>query len=505
MVLLLFAVPLSKNWLGIHYWKPPPPEDLPVELEYIPYEDLKDRFEQLNKIARPDYPTYWPNVAAFFALAGITAAVTWGITTSGHNLGTMAQGACFVIPILIVIWVKVRKETKARARKRFKHRSQKLLRVWTNEDVASHAIQWKLRLRSKSAARRWIPRQPNLPPTRTNIVEEDTVHLDQHVVVSTTHPEQATQEQPTHVTQQQEQPVQPDQHDHDARTPSEQLPGTFSTSSLPPPPPPSRPQVTIHTPTISEMYYSLRANHRRFQIPRPLRRDSGNSISSTAPLRSREDGSSSEHEGSSNPIWVSFVVMFKGIWCCMCFFQERKYWLIEIAIRDYQVDEYALMVPSPVYCDYRLPGYEDVVAAGAENGTGSSGTSPPANSSRVGLHRYIGMPPAYESGSENDSDDEDGDEDGHRDGRSEDVSNRSEIVVVVSRPEDPPSSSTSPPSSSSLPLPMAMVASSELAAVVLGPSSRNRSLDELAQSTSARSSRTSLSLDPDSLSMSKAS
>ncbi|KAF9379650.1 hypothetical protein CPB97_008845 [Podila verticillata] len=503
MVLLLFAVPLSKNWLGIHYWKPPPPEDLPVELDYIPYEVFKDRLEQLNKIARPDYPTYWPNVAAFFVLAGITAVVTWGITKSGHNLGTMAQGACFVIPILIVIWVKIRKETKARARKRFKYRSQKLLRVWTNEDVASHAIQWKLRLRSKSAARRWILRQPNLSPTPTNIVEEDIVHVDQHVVVPTTHPEQPTQEQPTHVTQQQEQPVQPHQQDHETRSPLEQLPGIFSTSSSPPPP--SRPQINIRTPTISDMYYSLRANHHRFQIPRHLRRDSGNSTSSTAPLRSREDGFSSEHDGSSNPIWVSFVVMFKGIWCCMCFLQERKYWLIEIAIRDYQMDEYALMVPSPVYCDYRLPGYEDVVAAGAGNGTGSGGTSPPANSSRVGLHRYIGMPPAYESGSENDSDDEDEDEDGHDDGHGEDVSNRSEIVVVVSRPEDPPNSSTSPPSSSSLPLPMAMVAPSELATAVLGPSSRNRSLDQLAQSTSARSSRTSLSLDPDGPSMSKVS
>lgn len=145
------------------------------------------------------------------------------------------------------------------------------------------------------------------------------------------------------------------------------------------------------------------------------------------------------------------------------------------------------------------------MAAGVGNG-GNSGSSPSANSSRVGLHRYIGMPPAYESGSENDSDDEDGDEDGDRDGRGEDVSNRSEIVVVVSRPEDPSSSSAPPPSSSSLLLPMAMVARpSELAAVVLGPSGGNRSLDQLAQSTSARSSRTSLSLDPDGPSTSKTS
>lgn len=164
------------------------------------------------------------------------------------------------------------------------------------------------------------------------------------------------------------------------------------------------------------------------------------------------------------------------------------------------------MVPSPVYCDYRLPGYEDVVGAVGEG----SSEAAPANSSRAGsrvaLHRYIGMPPAYESGSE-DSEDEDHDgHDGDGDGdRDEDVSNRSEIVVVVSQPEDPTGSSTSssPESSSASPstaMTMAMVRPSELAAVVLGPSNEDRQLSTI----SVNSSSTSLSLGPKSFSKSNA-
>ncbi|KAG0038863.1 hypothetical protein BGZ82_010579 [Podila clonocystis] len=325
MVLLLFAVPLSKNWLGIHYWQPAPQEDLPVELEYLPYEDFKDRFQQLSKIARPEYPTYWPSVAAFLVLAGITAAVTWGISKSGHNLGTMAQGACFILPILIVIWIKIRKETKARARKR--------------------------------------------------------------------------------------------------------------------------------------VYNTLRANSRRQSYG--SRRESVISTSSTPPRSpTRDDGHNEPGRRPRTPIWASFVETFKGLWCCVCFFKERKYWLIEISIRNCQVDEYALMVPSPVY--------------------------------------------SYESGSEDSEDegrdghDSDGDDDGNGDDdRGEDMLNRSEIVVVVSQPEDPTSSSTSSGSSSTSPsTAMAMVRPSEAAASVLGPSSEDCSLEQLAQTISANSSSTSLSLDP---------
>ncbi|KAG0015267.1 hypothetical protein BGZ81_011780, partial [Podila clonocystis] len=476
---------------------------------YLPYEDFKDRFLQLNKIARPEYPTYWPSVAAFLVLAGITAAVTWGITKSGHNLGTMAQGACFILPILIVIWIKIRKETKARARKRFKHRSQKLLRLWTNEDVASHAIQWKLRLRSKSAAQRWMSRQPNTQ-TPSITIEED-VHLDQHVVPQgTDQPTQAASQQQQQQQHHEIQEIQYENQDHavvhqhpEVHAPSpvsEQLPVTFSSSS-------SRPRLRVATPTISEVYNTLRANSRRQSYG--SRRESVISTSSTPPRSpTRDDGLNEPDQRPRNPIWASFVETFKGLWCCFCFFKERKYWLIEISIRDCQVDEYALMVPSPVYCDYRLPGYEDVVGA---TGVGSD---PPANSSRAGsrvgsrvaLHRYIGMPPAYESGSEasedegRDGHDNDGDDDGDGDGdgdRSEDVLNRSEIVVVVSHLEDPTSSSTSSGSSSTSPsTTMAMVRPSELAAAVLGPSSEDRSLEQLAQTISANSSSTSLSLDP---------
>ncbi|KAG0084291.1 hypothetical protein BGZ92_010011 [Podila epicladia] len=477
---------------------------------YLHYEAFKDRFQQLNKIARSDYPTYWPSVAAFLVLAGITASVAWGITKSGHNLGTMAQGACFILPVLIVIWVKIRKETKARARKRFKHRSQKLLRVWTNEDVASHAIQWKLRLRSKSAAKRWMSRQPIQIPS---IMTEEDVHLDQHVAPQGTNQPTPTNQQPIQATPQQQHEIQEIQHEHQNHTavhlhpevhaPSEQMPATFSSSSSS-----SRPRLRIVTPTISQVYNTLRANSRHQSYG--SRRESVISTSSRSPTQ--DDSINEPAQSPRNTNWVSFVEMFRGAWCCACFFKERKYWLIEISIRDCQVDEYALMVPSPVYCDYRLPGYEDVVGAAGE---GSSGAAAAANSSRAGsragsrvsLHRYIGMPPAYESGSE-DSEDEDhdghdGDDDGDRGG---DASNMSEIVVVVSQPEDPAGSSTAPPESSSASpsIAMAMVRPNELAAMVLGPSSEDRSPEQLARTISANSSSTSLSLDPKSFSKSNA-
>lgn len=103
-------------------------------------------------------------------------------------------------------------------------------------------------------------------------------------------------------------------------------------------------------------------------------------------------------------------------------------WMIEISLREGLLDEYALPVPSPVYCDYRLPGYEDVVAgqmaatghgAAASNlGTITTSTSTATATSTsasaapaVNQPRYFGSPPAYESNSENDSEEEEDDND----------------------------------------------------------------------------------------------
>ncbi|KAF9907718.1 hypothetical protein EC991_010665 [Linnemannia zychae] len=100
--------------------------------------------------------------------------------------------------------------------------------------------------------------------------------------------------------------------------------------------------------------------------------------------------------------------------CCGIFFREPKVWLIEISLRECQLDEYALMVPSPVYCDYRLPGYDDAMAGAAGGVTGAGATGEivaAASSSRTALNRHNGLPPAYENESDSGEDDDDFDED----------------------------------------------------------------------------------------------
>ena len=93
--------------------------------------------------------------------------------------------------------------------------------------------------------------------------------------------------------------------------------------------------------------------------------------------------------------------------CCGFWFVEPKVWLIEISLRECQLDEYALTVPSPVYCDYRLPGYDDVIAGADGGARGSSSVVVAASSSRTGLNWHNGLPPAYESESESEGEDDD--------------------------------------------------------------------------------------------------
>ncbi|KAF9283681.1 hypothetical protein BGZ68_005213 [Mortierella alpina] len=86
---------------------------------------------------------------------------------------------------------------------------------------------------------------------------------------------------------------------------------------------------------------------------------------------------------------------------------EHQVWLIEVSLRECQLDEYVLTVPSPVYSAYRLPTYEDVIG---QNRRWAS-----ARSSRVAVNRYLGAPPAYNDESDNQSEEDDEDEDGHDD------------------------------------------------------------------------------------------
>ena len=86
--------------------------------QYLAYADVQDRFLQLDKIALDTYPTYWPNVIISFFLAAVLSASVAGIVQTGTNFAVVGQGGCFLLPITIVLWAKIRKETKARARKR---------------------------------------------------------------------------------------------------------------------------------------------------------------------------------------------------------------------------------------------------------------------------------------------------------------------------------------------------------------------------------------------------
>ncbi|KAF9131242.1 hypothetical protein BGX30_013191 [Mortierella sp. GBA39] len=117
MPLLIQAVPLAKNWHGSHYWRTPDFDTFPEELEYLPREEITKRFEKLNLIALRTYPTIWPNIIFLLFFLGLTGAAGYALSKIGSsNLAIMGQGICFLLPIVIVVWVKVRKDTKARAR-----------------------------------------------------------------------------------------------------------------------------------------------------------------------------------------------------------------------------------------------------------------------------------------------------------------------------------------------------------------------------------------------------
>ncbi|KAI1308175.1 hypothetical protein EDD11_004330 [Mortierella claussenii] len=463
MPLLIHAVPLSKNWLGVHYWGAPKQEGLPEELEYISYDEFQDRFQQLDRIARPVYPTFWPNVAIVLLLAGVAAAATIGIMHTGTNLAIMGQGACFLLPVIIVVWVK------------FKHQSQKLLRAWTAVDADSHAIQWKLRLRSKSVAKRWQGSRSRR--RRINYVSNSP---GDHFVVRITHNEADHQEgqRPQQQQRQLERYGQHNQHQQHyagtfvaamqsaqthgfngpvvasvapqmidipnvpAATAVEQngellgtpIPAAAATATTS-----SSPATFLSPPSLASVYDALRTTHLHSVTRRSYLDDASplstaalpdvpgpvtvpHSIVHTAPVtatdlaaRAETISTSAGEEDFRVSIWASISDRVRNSMCLAYFFRERKVWMIEISLRDCQLDEYALTVPSPVYCDYRLPGYEDIMTPltpARPIGTAVTATTS-ANSSRVRLNRYQGEPPAYESdtdGGESEDDDEDGTE-----------------------------------------------------------------------------------------------
>ncbi|KAF9537411.1 hypothetical protein EC957_008301 [Mortierella hygrophila] len=473
MPLLIQAVPLAKNWHGSHYWRTPDFDTFPEELE------------KLNLIALRTYPTIWPNIIFLLFFLGLTGAAGYALSKIGSsNLAILGQGICFLLPIAIVVWVKVRKDTKARARRRFKHQSQKVLRVWTTQDTQSNAMQWKIRLRPKSVASPWLAQtrrtrrrrssnQPQQPPQQrrhqqqeqeldqlqdhgrsfslneqqrqqhfhagtTVISMTDALQIDHHQTpddhegsdIATLH--RVSWVDPRH---RREHPTQgPQEGDQDQRPPS------FIRHT------PEEPSSTVTPPSpIVSLYETFRVRTQRgrttsvdstnttnFVTHAPQQQDTDISpstatttetntpnispVSSSIPSATTDESPTTTFATGAS-IWSIFRECLGNSLCQGFCFVEPKVWLIEISLRECQLDEYALMVPSPVYCDYRLPGYDDVIAGAGGSAGESSGIAAAASSSRTGLNRYNGLPPAYESESESegedddDLDDEDDDED----------------------------------------------------------------------------------------------
>ncbi|KAF9106387.1 hypothetical protein BGX29_009680 [Mortierella sp. GBA35] len=476
MPLLIQAVPLTKTWLGGHYWRTPTLDILSEELEYLPKEEIKQRFDKLNLIAKRTYPTIWPNISVILFFIGLATAAGYALSKIGSsNLAIMGQGICFILPIILVVWVKVRKETKARARRRFKHQSQRVLRTWTAQDTQSHAMQWKIRLRPKSTAAPWLQQssrrrrsssgqtdtysqrrqqpqeqeQDQLQDHHHHLLQQeqeqqqqfhagttvismtDALQLDHHQ----THDENEGSDIATlhrvswvdprirreHDRQQHRQSAQEQDHSNYTERPPSFIHHTSAEPSAISPPSP-----------IVSLFETIRvrAQRRRAatfdsaittggpqQDPADIPTTAATAathISNISPATSSilgTTGDSPNSNRSGTSIWSTFRDYLGSSFCCGLLFREPKVWLIEISLRECQLDEYALMVPSPVYCDYRLPGYDDImagVATGAGNGIDMTAA---ASSSRTGLNRYTGLPPAYESESESEGEDDDDDED----------------------------------------------------------------------------------------------
>ncbi|KAG0070283.1 hypothetical protein BGZ89_000977 [Linnemannia elongata] len=374
MPLLIQAVPLAKNWLGGRYWRTPAFDTLPEELEYLPREEIAKRFEKLNRIALRTYPTVWPTIIFLLVFLGLASIAGYALSKIGSsNLAIMGQGICFLLPIVIVVWVKVRKESKARARRRFKHQSQKVLRTWTAQDTITHAMQWKIRLRPKSVASPWLAQTRRIRRRRSS---------------SQPSPQQQPQRQRRHQRQEQELDQLQD-HGQPLSSNEQQQ---------------EQHQQHFHAgTTVISMTDALRLDHH--QTPDD---HEGSDIATlhrvswVDPRHRREHPTQGPLEGDQNQRPPSFIHHTPEESS-----STPKVWLIEISLRECQLDEYALTVPSPVYCDYRLPGYDDVIAGAAGSAEGSSGVVVAASSSRTGLHRYNGLPPAYESESESEGEDDD--------------------------------------------------------------------------------------------------
>ncbi|KAG0234779.1 hypothetical protein BGW41_001002 [Actinomortierella wolfii] len=382
---------------------------------YLSPEDLDDRFTQLNAIVKKYYPTAWGNLIALVAITTIftLCSLFFGIVRT-------VQGSCFVIPITLVLWARIRKEVRDRAIK-------KLLRAWTAEDSNNYAVQWKLRLRTVTRVE------------FTRVSTNETIPVDITDITSGLEGTDRRQSQQGEVEQRQGQPVQGrnsrqgQEQEHDvitiddrvivaetrvsptetqvrrARGPSSvfnrwSLPLWRSSSS-------SSPSDTTNHDILrtQERNGRRQRRHSSIQLFNPSRIEIQNITITAAPTTTTGNVSSSTRDGEgrgglmSRPAWQEFMDALEDLCCCFtCARSTRRVWMIEISLRECLLDEYALTIPSPVYRDYRLPQYDEIMQTSAS----VAPNSPSPSSQPV----YVGLPPAYESESEIEDDDEDNDD-----------------------------------------------------------------------------------------------
>lgn len=302
----------------------------------------------------------------------------------------------------------------------FKHRSQKLLRAWTVQDTETHAIQWKLRLRpkAKSAARRWQGFTNSSTPNNTGLTEEEnnqqdnnddnrdrlnntTVGASSTTYLSPNHPRLHQQASPQNSQEEQEQQEQGHQT-------SESASQSSSAQIIPPP-------------RVADVYSALR-NPTRITTDSTVltTQPTVTTVATTTTVVTDMEGEGDLEAGPAPPRskWEPWKELLMELYCCAYLFKQKKIWMIEISLRENLLDEYALPVPSPVYCDYRLPGYDDVMSGNltpstmvVQSATSTASTITVTRQGTIPTTRYLGSPPAYESDSENDSDDEDGQDD----------------------------------------------------------------------------------------------
>ncbi|KAG0089014.1 hypothetical protein BGZ93_000941 [Podila epicladia] len=359
--------------------------------------------------------------------AGLAATAAIGMSQKSSALSIMGQGSCFILPVIAVLWIRIRKETKARSRKKFKHRSQKLLRAWTAQDIETHAIQWKLRLRprTKSAVRRWrgFSTRNSSTPNPGHGDEENNQDINRDRLNNTT-ADNSSNLSPNYPRLHGQASPQNSQEEHEHEQEQEQHQTSESASQSNP----TSVQITA-PPRVADVYSALRNPAGTTAITTTLTAATAQPTVTTATTAITDEGDPEATPPRSK--WEPWKELIMELYCCAYFFKQKKVWMIEISLRENLLDEYALPVPSPVYCDYRLPGYDDVMSGNVTpsntivqsvtSTTASTIVAVTARQGTIPVTRYLGLPPAYESDSD-DSDDEDGqDDDDEGDSEAESV------------------------------------------------------------------------------------